>query len=356
MQEDVVLVLADAAAFANLQRHRPTDDVARGEVLRVGRVALHEPLALGVRQVAAFAAGALGDEAARAVDPGGVELDELHVLQRQAGPERHRVAVAGAGVGGGAGEVRAAVAAGGEHCRVGANPVQGAVVEVPGEHPAAGPFLVHEQVDREVLDEELRVVAQALLVERVQDRVPGAVRRRAGPLGGAFPEVGGHSAERTLVDAPVLGAGERDAEVLELDHGRDRLAAHVLDGVLIAEPVGALDGVVHVPAPVVLAHVAERGADASLGRDGVAAGGEELGHAGGGEPLGGDAERRPQAPRRPRRPRRRRTRARRWDRSATPIQLPRAIFSTQNAAVAARATASSFIAISAAIFFHSVPT
>ena len=35
VQVDVVLVLADAAALANLHRHRPADDVARGEVLGV---------------------------------------------------------------------------------------------------------------------------------------------------------------------------------------------------------------------------------------------------------------------------------------------------------------------------------
>jgi hypothetical protein len=45
----------------------------------------------------------------------------------------------------------------------------------------------------------------------------------------------------------------------------------------------ALDGVVHMPAPVVLAHVAERGADAALGGGGVAAGREHLGEAGGRE-------------------------------------------------------------------------
>src|SRR5690606_26463355 len=56
----------------------------------------------------------------------------------------------------------------------------------------------------------------------------------------------------------------------ELDDGSGRLLAHVLDRVLVAEPVGALDRVVHVPAPVVLAHVAERGADPALRRDPVA--------------------------------------------------------------------------------------
>jgi len=50
--------------------------------------------------------------------------------------------------------------------------------------------------------------------------------------------------------------------------------------VLIPQPITAFYRVVHVPAPVILAHVAERGVDAALGRDGVGAGGEELGDAG----------------------------------------------------------------------------
>ena len=98
------------------------------EVLHGRRIALHEPLALGVGQVAALAARALGDQAAGAVDAGRVELHELHVLQRQAGAQHHAVAVAGAGVGAGAGEVGAAVAAGGQDRHLGAEAVQRAVV------------------------------------------------------------------------------------------------------------------------------------------------------------------------------------------------------------------------------------
>ena len=101
------------------------------------------------------------------------------------------------------------------------------------------------------------------------------VRCAAGPS----PYLRGHAAERALVDLAVLGARERHAVVLELDHGRDRLAAHVLDRVLVAEPVGTLDGVVEVVAPVVLAHVAERGRDAALRRHGVRARREHLGDA-----------------------------------------------------------------------------
>ncbi len=122
---------------------------------------------------------------------------------------------------------------------------------------------------------------ERLPVERVQHGVAGAVRRRAGALRGAFAEMGGHAAEGALVDAAVLGARERQAVMVELVDRVRRLAAEIFDGVLIAEPVRPLDGVVHVPAPVVLAHVAERGGDAALGGDGMRAGGEDLGDVGG---------------------------------------------------------------------------
>ncbi len=106
-----------------------------------------------------------------------------------------------------------------------------------------------------------------------------------------------------LIDAAVLGARERHAVVLELDDRGRRLLAHELDGILVAEPVRALDGVVHVPAPIILAHVAERRGDAALRRHGVAARREDLGEAGGGETGLGQTEGGAQARRRRRRPR-----------------------------------------------------
>ena len=171
-----------------------------------------------------------------------------------------------------------------------------AVLQAQGDDAAAGAVLVHDQVDGEVLDEELGRVAQRLAVKRVQHGVPGAVGGGAGALRGrAFAEVGGHAAEGALVDLAVLGAAEGQAVVLELVHGGGRVAAHVFDGVLVAEPVGALDGVVHVPAPVVRAHVAERRGDAALRRNRVRARREHLGDAGRLEAGLGAAERGAQA-------------------------------------------------------------
>ncbi len=58
--------------------------------------------------------------------------------------------------------------------------------------------------------------------------------------GGPAPNSVGHAAEGPLIDAPVLGARERHAVVLELVDGIRRMPAEIFDGVLVAEPVGPL--------------------------------------------------------------------------------------------------------------------
>ncbi|MCY1551334.1 hypothetical protein D9M68_876540 [compost metagenome] len=99
VQVDVVLLGTNAAPFADLQRHAAADDVARGQILGIGGIALHEALAFRIGEIAAFAARAFGDQHARAINAGGVELHEFHVLQRQARTGHHAIAVAGAGMG-----------------------------------------------------------------------------------------------------------------------------------------------------------------------------------------------------------------------------------------------------------------
>jgi hypothetical protein len=95
VQEDVVLLRPDAAAFADFDGHGARDDVARRQILGRRRIALHEALAFGIDEIGAFAARALGDQHAGAVNAGRMELHEFHVLQRQAGAQHHGVAVAG---------------------------------------------------------------------------------------------------------------------------------------------------------------------------------------------------------------------------------------------------------------------
>ena len=161
---------------------------------------------------------------------------------------------------------------------------------VERNHAAAGAVL-HDEIQREVLDVELGVVLDGLLIQRVQHGVAGAVRGRAGAMRRAFAVVRGHAAEGSLVDAAVVGARERHAIVLELDDRGGRFLAHELDGVLVTQPVRTLDGVVEVKAPVVLAHVAKRGGDAALRGHCVAAGRKYLGDAGSGQAGFGQSQR-----------------------------------------------------------------
>ena len=81
--------------------------------------------------------------------------------------------------------------------------VQFALSQVKRDDTAAG-ALLHDEIDREIFDEEGRAVANRLLIQRVQHRMPGAIGGRAGALCDALAEVRGHAAERALIDAAVL--------------------------------------------------------------------------------------------------------------------------------------------------------
>src|SRR5262249_35686126 len=87
-----------AAALADLRVDGAGDDVTGREVLHDRRVLLHEALAVLVAEDAALTTGALRQQDAHAPDAGRVELEELHVLQRQTPAVAGRLAVTGQGV------------------------------------------------------------------------------------------------------------------------------------------------------------------------------------------------------------------------------------------------------------------
>jgi len=167
--------------------------------------------------------------------------------------------------------------------------MQSAVVEPPRQNSAAGAVL-DDEIEHNVLDKELGIVLEALLVKCVQHCVPGAIGSGASALRQALAPMHSVAAKRPLINPAILGARERHAEMLEFNDRLHCVAAHVFDRILVAEPVGPLDRVVHVPAPVILAHIAKRGADAALRGDRVAAGRKHLADASGLEPRCNHAE------------------------------------------------------------------
>ncbi len=116
----------------------------------------------------------------------------------------------------------------------------------------------------------------SLLIQRLDDHVAGAVGGEAGAAHGTFAEVAGVTAKPTLVDLAFRRAVEREAHVLQFEHGVDRFACEDLGGVLIDEVVATFDRVEHMPLPVVFLRVAECGADSALGGSGVGTGRIEL--------------------------------------------------------------------------------
>ncbi len=285
VQQHVVARGPGAAALGDLLLHAAGDDVARGEVLDGGRVALHEPLAGDVAQDRALAARALGEQDAETGEAGRVELEELHVLQRQALAPDDAHAVAGQGVRVGGGLVDLAEAAGREDHGLGLEDVQVAGGEFVGDHAGdlrvAVGVLHRDEVEHVELVEEVDAELDAVLEQRLQDHVAGAVGGVARAAHGRLAVVGGVAAEAALVDLALGRAVERQAHVLEVDDRVDRLFREDLGRVLVDEVVAALDGVERVPLPRVLFDVRERRGHAALRRAGVRARGVELGDHGG---------------------------------------------------------------------------
>ncbi len=269
-------VAAHALAGAHLGQNRAGDDVARCQVEQGGRVALHEALAVAIAQDAALAAHGFGDQDAQPHDAGGVELKELHVFQGDAAPGAHGRSVAGIGKGVGRDLEHAPESARGEQDGLGGQDVQAAGGQFYGHHPLGG-GAVQDQIDHLKFIEKDDFVFDALLVEGLQDHVSGAVGRVTGPPDRPLAEVAGVPAETALVDTTFGGAVEGQTAVFEIVNRLDGLFGQNLGGLLVDQVVAPLDGVEGVPLGLVLLHVAQGGADAALGRAGVAADGVELG-------------------------------------------------------------------------------
>ena len=192
-----------------------------------------------------------------------MELNELHVHQRDPGAIGDRGPVGGRGVAVGRFAVDAAEAAGREDRRLRGHEFELAVADVVGDDPR--PDAVFDGQSRgEVFFVDLDAEALQLLPKGVQDDEPRDVGRVAcaGRTG---------AAERPLSDAPVGHAGEDAAAMLEPDDLARCVLGHRLDRVLVAQIVRALGAVEGVVFRRVVLTIAKRGVDPALSRAGVAA-------------------------------------------------------------------------------------
>ncbi len=91
-----------------------------------------------------------------------------------------------------------------------------------------------------------------------------AVGGIAGAAHQSFTVVARVAAEAALVNTTVRGTIEGEAAVLQLVDGIDGFACQNLRRRLIDQIVTTLDGIVHVPFPVIFFQVAERGCHTAL--------------------------------------------------------------------------------------------
>ena len=229
---------ANPAAFADLRLHGSGYHVPRRQLHLLRGVVLHEPLPLVVEQVPALAARALGDEDAMLVQSRRVELNELHVLERESSVEEHPETVPCVRRRVGRDLEGSPVPARGEDDGLGAEGLDPAGLHVQGRHARTGP--VHQSDGkREPLIVEGHLLPETLLVQRVQERVPGPVGRVARSRL-AVP------AKWSLRDLALRRAAEGDTHVLQLVDVLRSFVDENLHRVLIAEVVRALDRVERV--------------------------------------------------------------------------------------------------------------
>ena len=209
-----------------------------------------------------------------------MELHEFHILKRKPGAQHHAATVTGAGMRRSCGEIRTAISARCQHDGVALETVDRAIFHAHGDNAAAF-AIFHNQIEREIFDEEIRIIFQALLIQAVQHRVTGPVGRRGRALnGGAFAHILHVAAKGSLINCAVGIAAKRNAGMLQLVHRSRRFTHHIFDRVLVTQPVRPLDGVVHMPGPMVRRVVAKRRSNAALCRNSMRTGGKNLGDTG----------------------------------------------------------------------------
>ena len=231
--------LADATALLDLRRDAAGDDVARRKFHLLWRILLHEALAVFVDEQRALSTARLREQDAVDRKARRVELHHLRVLERDADVHAGDDAVARRAVRvRRADPVGAAVAARRDDDGLGGDADDVAAAHVHGDDASELVLLLarHRDLEHLALGDEVDVVRKALLKERVDHRVAGAVLE----VSGACMGVAAHLA---LMEMAVILAVVGIAHVVHLVDVLAGALDKVLDGILVAEVVAALYGI-----------------------------------------------------------------------------------------------------------------
>ena len=210
---------------------------------------------------------------------GRVELYEFAVFQLQSGMQCERHAVAGQIPRIGCGVEQAACASGGQKHVARMNGVHLTFMGVECHYAFGfGAIFADHQIGYIPFFREFDAFRHALLPQREEDLMADAVCGVCGSANRFLAEILGVTAETTLGDVPVFGAGERHAGMFQFDDRCRSLLRKQFGRILIDQPIAAFDGVVVVPMPIVVFDIAEAGRDAAFCGTSVRAQRLELGN------------------------------------------------------------------------------
>ncbi|KAH3663545.1 hypothetical protein OGAPHI_004946 [Ogataea philodendri] len=291
LQVHVIFVGTNTSSSVDFHGDSSGNHISGSKILGGWCVSFHKSLTLAVQQVSTFSSGTFSDQTSRTVDTRRMELDKLQVLQWETCSADHGISITGTGVGRGTREVSSSVTTCGNDRVRSLESVKGSVLLVVCNAPHTF-SVVHQQVHGKELDEVVGVVSERLTVQSVQKSVTGSVCNGTSSVClTTLTELLGLTAKGSLVNLSLLRSREWKTVVFQLDNRVWGFSCHVVDGVLVSQPVRTFDSVVHVPSPFVRVHVTESGVDTTLSCHSVRSGWEQFRDTGNFEALLGQTKR-----------------------------------------------------------------
>ena len=205
-----------------------------------------------------------------------MELEEFHILQRNANPQRHGHAIAGIDKGIGRGSEHLPITAGGEQCGFCLDHQQFAGFNGQYQRAENAAFFVTDQINGEIFVKEMCPCADVLLIQGMQNGMTGTVRCGAGSYCLIAAEVLTLATKSALINFARVKPGKWHSSVFQFVDSWNGFAAHILDSVLITEVIRSLYGIEHMPVPVIGQYIGEGGVDAALSSNGVRTGWEDF--------------------------------------------------------------------------------
>ena len=133
-------------------------------------------------------------------------------------------------------------------------------------HYTSAMISFHNEIKCKIFNKENTIITQSSTKEGMQHTMTGSISYCAASIGlSSFSPIDRLTTESSLVNFSFSGSGKWHTVGFKLKNSGRCFTSHVLNSILITKPITTLDGVIEMPSPVVLVHVAQSGVDTTLG-------------------------------------------------------------------------------------------